>query len=183
MSVAVFSADALLHRMLELEAKRCGLNCVSPEQARVWLIDLDHPVKRPAGAPTMQIAFSATPNRTDVSGADALLPLPFPAQELEELLSRTPNAKQRNLSKKGAALWLCGKRLHFSDTEQALLELLMREHHRTVHTAELALTIGENAENSNAVAVYLYRLRRKLEADGITRIRTVRGVGYQWIGE
>ena len=183
MSVAVFSADALLYRMLELEAKRCGLERVSPEQARVWLIDLDHPVKIPSGAPALQIAFSSAPAKANANDADVLLPLPFPARELEELLCRTPNTKRRNLVKKGATLWLCGKRLHFSETEQALLELLMHEHHRTVHTAELTLTIGENAENSNAVAVYLYRLRRKLEADGITRIRTVRGVGYQWIGE
>jgi DNA-binding response OmpR family regulator len=33
------------------------------------------------------------------------------------------------------------------------------------------------------VAVYLYRLRRKLEQDGVKRIRTVRGAGYRWIGE
>jgi hypothetical protein len=182
-SVAVFSADALLCRMLELEAKRCGLDNVLPEQARIWLIDLDHPVRLPKGAPTLRVAFASKSEEACANGADVLLPIPFPARELEELLCRTPNAKQRNLSKKGESLWLCGRRLHFSETEQALLDILMREHHRTVSAAELALTIGESAENSNAVAVYLYRLRRKLEADGITRIRTVRGVGYQWMGE
>ena len=47
MSVAVFSADPVLSRMLELEAKRCELSLSSPEQAEVWLIDLDSPVPLP----------------------------------------------------------------------------------------------------------------------------------------
>ena len=35
----------------------------------------------------------------------------------------------------------------------------------------------EDASNSNAVEVFVYRLRKKLEASG-TDIRTVRGMGY-----
>ena len=61
--------------------------------------------------------------------------------------------------------------------------LLYENRSRTVQTREIEAILGEQAEKSNAVAVYLYRLRRKLEQDGVTRIRTVRGVGYRWIGE
>ena len=87
------------------------------------------------------------------------------------------------LHREGESLWLSGKKLHFSRIEQQILTRLTQSDHRVVEIAEIASIIGQGAENSNAVAVYLYRLRRKLEADGITRIRTVRGVGYQWMGE
>jgi DNA-binding response OmpR family regulator len=87
------------------------------------------------------------------------------------------------LKNEGEEFWLSGKKLRFSKTEQALLSLLYQNRHRTVSMNEISATIGESAANSNAAAVYLYRLRRKLEADGITRIRTVRGVGYQWTGD
>lgn len=187
MSVAVFSANAELAEMLLLEAKRCGLRPAPPAQARVWLLDLDEPQTLPKGqnAP-VQIGFSAFPDRVEKgvrSQLFALLLLPFSAAELDELLSARAPAQNSALLREGNELWLCGKRLHFSKTEQALFSLLYKNRHRVVTNAELCASIGESAENSNATAVYLYRLRRKLEADGITRIRTVRGVGYQWMGE
>ena len=75
------------------------------------------------------------------------------------------------------------EQLHFSKLEQAVLSLLYENRDRVVTTEEISSLVGESAENSNAVAVYLYRLRRKLEADGQKRIRTVRGVGYRWLGD
>ena len=187
MSVAVFSRDELLGRMLLLEAARCGLTLAEPAKARVWLIDLDHPVPLPKqSAAALQIGFSAHPENvknTTRSGLYALLGLPFCARELSALLHRREGLPQGALLREGEAFWLSGKRLSFSKTEQRVLHLLYENRSRTVSAGEIEAILGENAEKSNAVAVYLYRLRRKLEQDGVTRIRTVRGAGYQWIGE
>ena len=187
MSVAVFSRDEGLARMLLLEAVRCGLQPTEPADARVWLIDLDHPVARPNGevAP-LQIGFSAHPENvknTTRSGLYALLELPFSARELSAILHRRESAPSGALLREGDALWLSGKKLSFSKIEQEVLNLLYENRSRTVGVQEIEAILGEQAEKSNAVAVYLYRLRRKLEQDGVTRIRTVRGVGYRWIGE
>ena len=186
MSVAVFSKDALLARMLLLEARRCGMQEAAPEEARVWLIDLDHlpPVPRVAHGP-IQIGFCADPDALAPSvpvGLYALLALPFQARQLQQLLHRT-EVGQAQLLQDAEGFSLGGKRLHFSKTEEQLLELLYQNRHRVVLTREISAILGESAENSNAAAVYLYRLRRKLEKDGTMRIRTVRGVGYQWMGD
>ena len=187
MSVAVFSADAVLLQMLLLEALRGGLQEAAPEHARVWLVDLDHPTTLPKGegAP-VRIGFSAHPENVDNttrSGLYALLELPFSARELSAILHRRDGAPQGALLREGEALWLKGTRLSFSATEQKILDLLYENRTRTVSVQEIEAILGEQAEKSNAVAVYLYRLRRKLEQDGMMRIRTVRGAGYRWIGE
>ena len=173
--------------MLLLEAMRCGLQEASPEHARVWLIDLDHPAALPKGegAP-LQIGFSAQPENvknTTRSGLYALLTLPFSARELSAILHRRESVPRGALLREGDALWLSGKKLSFSKIEQEVLNLLYENRSRAVSVQEIEAILGEQAEKSNAVAVYLYRLRRKLEQDGVTRIRTVRGVGYRWIGE
>ena len=187
MSVAVFSRDAVLAQMLTLEAARCGLRETLPEHARVWLIDLDHPVFLPKGknAP-VRIGFSARPEtlkNTTRSGLYALLALPFSARELSTVLRQRENAPTATLLRENDTLWLSGQKLSFSKTEQKVLNLLYENRSRTVSVQEIEAILGEQAEKSNAVAVYLYRLRRKLEQDGVTRICTVRGVGYRWIGE
>lgn len=187
MSVAVFSRDNVTARMLLLEAKRCGLQPAEPHEARVWLLDLDALPRMPKGVSApMQIGFSSHPDALSKEareGLYALLSLPFSARELQALLRHSATAPTHILLCEGEEFWLCGKKLRFSKTEQALLSLIHQNRHRIVTTDELSRSIGKSAENSNATAVYLYRLRRKLEADGITRIRTVRGVGYQWMGE
>lgn len=187
MSVAIFSRDGMLARMLLLEATRCGLQESDPAEARVWLIDLDHPVPLPKGhtAP-LQIGFSAYPENvknTTRSGLYALLELPFAARELSAILHRREGVPTRALLREGDTLWLAGKKLSFSKTEQEVLNLLYENRSRTVEVREIEAILGDQAVKSNAVAVYLYRLRRKLEQDGVTRIRTMRGAGYRWIGE
>ena len=187
MSVAVFSRDAELARILLLEATRCGLRESAPEQARVWLIDLDRAPSLPVGevAP-LQIGFSSHPEEVKPAtraGLYALLSLPFSARELSALLHRRESVPERGVLCEGDAFWFAGKKLSFSRTEQSVLKLLYENRSRAVSAGEIEAILGEQAEKSNAVAVYLYRLRRKLEQDGVTRIRTVRGVGYRWIGE
>ena len=122
MSVAVFSRDAVLSQMLLLEALRCGLEEALPEQARVWLIDLDHPAPLPSGAGApMQIGFSTAPEKvknTTRSGLYALLELPFSARDLSAILHRRESVPTGALLREGEALWLSGKKLSFSATEQ-----------------------------------------------------------------
>ena len=187
MSVAVFSRNETLSRMLLLEAKRCGLREEAPAAARVWLLDLDALPSLPSvGHEPLRVGFSTHPQESKKAtrlGLYALLELPFSARERDELLHRHATLPHGKLVYEGETIWLGEKKLHFSKTEQKILDLLLKNASRTVSVQEVELVLGEKAENSNAVAVYLYRLRRKLEQDGITRIRTVRGVGYQWIGD
>ena len=187
MSVAVFSRNAALARMLLLEAKRGGLREAPPATARVWLVDLDAlPTLPTVGHAPLRVGFSTNPTEAKNAtrlGLYALLELPFCARELNELLHRLTTVPRGKLIREGEALWLGEKKLHFSKTEQRILDLLLKNASRTVSVQEVEAILGEQAVNSNAAAVYLYRLRRKLEQDGITRIRTVRGAGYQWIGD
>ncbi len=186
MKVAVYSADAVLARMLQLEAGRCGYEHTDAGDADVSLVDLDHPVSQGRHASAVKIGFAAHPETLENStreGLYAVLPLPFSARELDAVLARCAPQTERGLQREGDTLRLGGKRLHFSKTEQALLTYLYDNRHRTVTTEEISTILGESAQKSNAAAVYLYRLRRKLEEDGCTRIRTVRGAGYRWMGE
>ncbi len=186
MSVAVFSTDAVLARMLLLEAKRCGLQETESARAEIALVDLDHlPKGAQYAAVPLRIAFSATPERYAAELGRSfytVLPLPFSAAVLSELLCRREPIHTA-LCGEEDALWLSGKKIRFSKTEERLIELLLQNRDRVLTVEELRNALGACAENSNEVAVYLYRIRRKLEADGTKRIRTVRGVGYQWIGE
>ena len=182
MSVAVLSADVVIARMLLLEAKRCGFCEKTPEEARVWLVDLDHPIKKKMRvAAPICIGFCMTPDALEDAEREnfvAVLPIPFRATELSDVLRQYLHAFHATNEDVSHS-----KRLHFSKMENALLALLYENRDRVVTVEELSLLIGQSAENSNAVAVYLYRLRRKLEADGQKRIRTVRGVGYRWLGD
>ena len=182
MSFAVLSADAVTARMLQLEVKRCGFCEVAAEKARILLVDLDHPTKLPQkSVATLRIALCEEPTRLDAAKQaqyHAVLAMPFCVTELAALLQG-----KRTLATGEAEPLSLRKKTHFSGVEQALLDLLQEHRDRTVTIEELSTIIGQSAENSNAVAVYLYRLRRKLEADGHRRIRTVRGVGYRWLGD
>ena len=184
MSFAVLSADAVTARMLSLEAKRCGFCEESALQARVLLIDLARPVKCPVRSDVpLKIAFCEDPSQLDVTEKvqyHAVLALPFCASELSALLRGQLPALVLPKETVSASF---GKSPHFSGVEQALLTFLQEHRDRVVTAEELSTIIGQSAENSTAVAVYLYRLRRKLEADGKRRIRTVRGVGYRWLGD
>jgi two-component system OmpR family response regulator len=59
------------------------------------------------------------------------------------------------------------------------VELLMLREGRVVTKQQIVdhLYGWEDTSSSNAVEVFVYRLRRKLESSGVD-IRTVRGMGY-----
>ena len=75
---------------------------------------------------------------------------------------------------------LNGEPIELSARELGLLEILLRRAGRLVSKDQLVNHLCEWGEevSGNAIEVYVHRLRRKLEPDGV-RIVTVRGLGYR----
>lgn len=124
------------------------------------------------------------------AGADDYLAKPFQLAELEarvRALTRRGMSGAPTLIKHGRLCFdqvgrvadLGGERLELSARELNLLELFLLRPGRLVHKAQFVEHLCEWGEevSSNAIEVYVHRLRKKLEPGGI-KISTVRGVGY-----
>src|SRR4029453_9131656 len=124
------------------------------------------------------------------AGADDYLAKPFQLAELEArvraltrrgMLGTTTLIKHGELcfDQVGRVATLCGKRLEFSARELSLLELFLQRPGRLIDKERLVAHLCEWGDevSTNAIEVYVHRLRKKLEPGGI-RISTVRGVGY-----
>jgi len=125
------------------------------------------------------------------SGADDYLVKPFLFVELHARLSAilrrqggyvedvlraadlTLNTRSREVRAGDAPVPMSGR-------EVELLELLMR---RAGHVVPKRLLVdqlfgADDAPGSNAIDVYVHRVRRKLEDCAAVKVRTVRGIGY-----
>jgi DNA-binding response OmpR family regulator len=126
------------------------------------------------------------------SGADDYLVKPFAFEELIarlRALMRRPGTYAGDLLEAGNVGFDAGARQAFvggmpqtlSARELALLELLIRRPGRVVpkRVAEDQLFGLSGEVHSNAVEVYVHRLRKRLAQAGATaEVHTVRGVGY-----
>jgi DNA-binding response OmpR family regulator len=124
-------------------------------------------------------------------GADDYLVKPF---AFAELLARIRALVRRRLSSAQPLLKVAdvefdtvtrrvrraGQEINLSPKETLLLELLMRNAGQTVTRAMITEVVWGPAYNdlSNLIEVFVNRLRRKIEYDGISLITTLRGIGY-----
>ncbi|RJG05202.1 DNA-binding response regulator [Noviherbaspirillum cavernae] len=123
-------------------------------------------------------------------GADDYMAKPFALSELEarvRALTRRgvgggPTAiKHGPLSydQVGRIAYMHDQMLELSARELGLLEVLLQRTGRLVSKEQLVDHLCEWGEevSNNAIEVYVHRLRKKIEVDGV-RIATVRGLGY-----
>ena len=123
-------------------------------------------------------------------GADDYMAKPFALSELEArvraLTRRAAGNAQTiirhgplSLDQVGHVAYLNDQALDLSARELSLLEILLQRPGRMVSKEQLVdhlCSWGEEV-STNAIEVYVHRLRRKIESAGV-RIVTVRGLGY-----
>jgi len=180
--IAILSTDPLLAHMLALEVTHSGLSLCHAEHAALWLLDLDHPPRPlPKAKDCYTVGFSAI--RQSDSRADTMLPLPYSTKELQALLLQFRIGTQfgEGIGHLPHAAVIDGIKIRLSPAEERIFQALLAAHGQVVSAAALQAALAEGSTQSNVLQVHISRLRRKLTANGASRIRAVRGVGYRLI--
>ena len=176
--IAILTTDPILARMLTLEAARAELPVTAPDEARVWLLDLDHPPRVPKNSRAYVIGFTA--KEAKASGADLILPLPYPSAMLRQALKSYFAPQGDSPLRHLPGIALVGEvRVHLSPAEEKLFALLLARRGTAVPTEELLAALPESEAKTNVLQVHMYRLRRKLSLGGASPLFAVRGVGYR----
>lgn len=169
--IAILTSDPLLRRMLQLEVERGGFSLSTPEKATLLLCDATALSRAPRRAAV--ICFD---REGAAPGAHHTLPLPYDTAALQALLKRYESPKA--LVPLSGGVLLCGRFISLSPTEERLLHLLLESEGQAVPEAVLRTALSSEGDGSNLLQALIYRLRRKLSPDGVSRIRALRGRGY-----
>ncbi len=78
-----------------------------------------------------------------------------------------------------------GQEVEVTGVEYEILDTLIRSAGRVVSRDDLMQRLYQREATpfERAIDVHISHLRKKLEGPGVTLIRTVRGVGYQFVAE
>ena len=176
MKISVRSGDRVFAEMIALELEFHG-HTVCDEGAELYIIDTDTVDEVREGA----ICFGRAAQ--DNSG-DFLL-RPFLMSELlalvekktkkDESVESTPEIRLERDGK----ITVGGETVSLSETEYALLALLLDMRGEVVSREEIQKKIFPDARDSNVCEVYIHYLREKIDRRlDANIIRTVRGKGY-----
>jgi two-component system response regulator CpxR len=160
-----------------------------------------HQLRRQSSVPVIMLT-ARTEQADRISGlnagADDYLPKPFgPEELLARIRAVLRRASQSGLEAKALQagslrldsttrqVWRGGTRLELTSVEFEILSLLMRSAGRSVSRDEIAgiLYHREAMPYERAIDVHVSHLRKKLEHQGHSMIRSVRGVGYLFCAE